>query len=200
MVKRIFDLLAALVGLMLLAPVLLIFALVIRVDSRGGALFRQTRVGRWGVPFTVLKFRTMHSDVGGKLLTVGTDPRVTRVGKVLRRYKLDELPQLWNVLTGDMSLVGPRPEVPAFVQYYPVDKRHLIQSVRPGITDPASIEYVDEAEILAQASNPEKLYIEEVLPAKLAHYEAYVRNQSFMNDLAIVFKTFRTIGYPRRRL
>jgi lipopolysaccharide/colanic/teichoic acid biosynthesis glycosyltransferase len=197
--KRLFDLLAAGAGLVLLAPVLLGIALWVKLDSAGPVLFRQVRVGRHGVPFEIYKFRTMadrpHSGRGdaGPLLTVGRDPRVTRAGHVLRRYKLDELPQLFNVLEGTMSLVGPRPEVPRYVECYPPAVRNTVLSVAPGVTDLAAILYKDESTILGQARNPEQAYVETILPVKLEYYQRYVRERSFWLDLRIIFRTLAAI-------
>lgn len=194
MSKRLFDVLAAGTGLVLLAPLLLAMALWIKLDSPGPVLFRQQRVGRHGVPFAIYKFRTMadHPDAG-RQLTVGRDPRITRAGHFLRRSKLDELPQLLNVLEGTMSLVGPRPEVPRYVACYPPEARTAVLSVAPGITDLASILYKEESEILGRASDPERAYIETILPVKLAYYQRYVRERSFWLDLRIIFQTLAAI-------
>jgi len=194
MSKRGFDLLASLGGLLLLAPALLAIALWIRWDSPGPALYRQQRVGRDGALFTICKFRTMHQRLeAGAELTVGHDPRVTRAGTLLRRYKLDELPQLWNVVRGDMSLVGPRPEVPRYVACYPEPLRRIVLSVAPGITDWASILYKDENAVLARSADPERAYIDTVLPAKLDYYVRYVRERSFWTDLQIIARTLVAI-------
>ena len=194
MSKRIFDILAAGAGLLLLAPLLLGLALWVRLDSPGPALYRQQRVGRNGVPFDILKFRTMRQRAdGGRQLTVGRDPRVTRAGQVLRRYKLDELPQLINVLQGSMSLVGPRPEVPRYVDCYPPAVRATVLSVAPGITDLASILYKEENEVLGRAADPERAYIETILPVKLEYYQRYVHERSFWLDLRIIFRTLAAI-------
>ena len=192
--KRLFDLVAAGLGLVLLAPLLLAVAIWIRLDSPGPALFKQSRVGRNGIPFEIYKFRTMR--VGGgadRQLTVGRDARITRAGHFLRRYKLDELPQLFNVVEGTMSLVGPRPEVPRYVACYPPDARLAVLSVAPGITDLASILYKEESEILGRAQDPERAYIETVLPVKLAYYQRYVSERSFWGDLRIIFQTLAAI-------
>jgi len=190
--KRLFDVLVATAGLLVLGPLMLLLALVVRLDSPGPALFRQERVGRGGRPFTVLKFRTMRvaESVGeGRQITVGGDPRITRTGGLLRSSKLDELPQLINVLWGDMSLVGPRPEVPRYVALYPADASAEVLSVRPGITDEASLEFRDESALLARAADPERAYIEDVLPRKIALYRQYVRSRSFVGDLRILIRT-----------
>lgn len=194
MSKRLFDLLAAGAGLLLLSPLLLVLALWIRLDSPGPVLFRQQRVGRHGVLFDIYKFRTMtdRPDLG-RQLTVGRDPRVTRAGHFLRRSKLDELPQLINVLLGEMSLVGPRPEVPRYVACYPPEAREVVLSVAPGITDWASVQYKEESEILGSAPDPERAYVETILPVKLEYYQRYVREQSFWLDLRIIVRTLTAI-------
>jgi len=192
--KRLFDVLAAGAGLLVLAPLLLAVALWIKLDSPGPVLFRQIRVGRHGVPFDIYKFRTMaNRPDAGRQLTVGLDPRVTRAGRFLRHYKLDELPQLLNVLEGTMSLVGPRPEVPRYVECYPPAARSAVLSVRPGITDLAAIQYKDESAILGQACDPERAYVETILPVKLEYYQRYVRERSFWLDLRIIFRTLAAI-------
>jgi lipopolysaccharide/colanic/teichoic acid biosynthesis glycosyltransferase len=191
MAKRIFDVVLAGLGLVLLSPVLLIVALLIRLDSPGPVFFRQERVGRNGVVFRIHKFRTMRNDTAAERreITVGSDPRITRVGAWLRRAKLDELPQLIDVLTGRMSLVGPRPEVPRYVALYPNDLRAKVLSVRPGITDLASIEYRDESALLARAADPEREYIEVVMPAKLRAAARYVDERSLATDVRVLGAT-----------
>jgi lipopolysaccharide/colanic/teichoic acid biosynthesis glycosyltransferase len=192
--KRLFDVLAAGAGVLVLAPLLLGVALWIRLDSPGPVLFRQVRVGRHGVPFEIYKFRTMSQRPdAGPQLTVGQDPRVTRAGRFLRHYKLDELPQLFNVLEGTMSLVGPRPEVPRYVECYPPAVRNTVLSVAPGITDLAAILYRDESAILGQARDPEQAYVDTILPVKLEYYQRYVRERSFWLDLRIIFRTLAAI-------
>ncbi len=194
MSKRMFDIAASLAGLMLLAPVFVLVALWIKLDSPGPVLFRQQRVGRHGAPFSIYKFRTMAAAAGATLqLTVGRDSRITRAGRFLRRYKLDELPQLINVLQGAMSLVGPRPEVPRYVACYPPEVRAIVLSVTPGITDWASILYREESAILGRAADPERAYRETILPAKLDYYVRYVRERSFWTDLRIIFRTLAAI-------
>lgn len=197
MSKRLFDLAAAGAGLLLLAPLLLLLALWIKLDSKGPVLFRQQRVGRHGVPFDILKFRTMAARApgsdAGRQLTVGHDPRITRAGRLLRASKLDELPQLINVLQGTMSLVGPRPEVPRYVDCYPAAVRATVLSVAPGITDLASILYKEESAILGRALDPERAYVETILPVKLAYYQRYVCEQSFWLDLRIIFRTLAAV-------
>jgi lipopolysaccharide/colanic/teichoic acid biosynthesis glycosyltransferase len=194
MAKRVFDLVASCIGLLLLLPVLLGLALWVMLDSRGGIFYRQVRVGKGGVDFKLWKFRTMHPDADKRgLLTVGgRDPRITRAGYYLRKYKLDELPQLLNVLTGDMSLVGPRPEVRKYVSMYTPQQMRVLD-LRPGITDYASIEYSNENELLAQSADPERTYIEEVMPAKLALNEKYIAEQGLITDLRIIWMTVRKI-------
>jgi lipopolysaccharide/colanic/teichoic acid biosynthesis glycosyltransferase len=193
--KRIFDLLCSVAGLVLLSPFFLIIALLIKLDSPGPVFFRQTRVGRGEETFRIHKFRTMATDTtaGSLQLTVGADPRITRTGHWLRKYKLDELPQLIDVVQGTMSLVGPRPEVPKYVQHYPADKKDIVLSVRPGITDNASIEYRDENSILAKSGNPEQDYIEKILPIKLEYYLRYVSERSMAGDIAIILRTFGAV-------
>jgi lipopolysaccharide/colanic/teichoic acid biosynthesis glycosyltransferase len=176
------------VGLLLLAPLLLAVAVWIKIDSPGPALFRQTRVGRFGVPFTIHKFRTMRVEPGSAI-TVGADPRITAAGRLLRATKLDELPQLWDVLRGAMSLVGPRPELPHYVDLYPAAMRERVLAVRPGITDPASLAFSDEAELLAVATDPDREYREVILPAKLKLSAEYAARASLITDLGLILRT-----------
>lgn len=199
MAKRIFDLMAASLGLALLSPLLLGIALWVRFDSPGPALYRQQRVGRFGRLFRIHKFRTMSQDrsTDSMQITVGADPRITRAGKFLRRTKLDELPQLWDVLIGNMSLVGPRPEVPKYVALYPDTLRDKVLSVRPGMTDRASIEYREENELLARAVDPERTYIEVVMPAKLRYAAEYVDHRSMWSDLRLIGATVQTLWLKR---
>jgi lipopolysaccharide/colanic/teichoic acid biosynthesis glycosyltransferase len=196
--KRVFDVVMAALALVLLSPLLVMLALAVRLDSAGPVLFRQERVGRHGRPFNILKFRSMRSGPG-PLVTAGGDPRITRTGRLLRASKLDELPQLWNVLCGDMSLVGPRPEVPRFVAVYPADVRDRVLAVRPGITDPAAIRFRDEEAMLAAVVDPERHYVEYILPAKLAAYEEYVRSRCFAGDLRVIVATIRALFRGARR-
>lgn len=195
MAKRLFDWLASTFGLLALAPVLLLLAFWIKLDSPGPVFFRQERVGRGGKLFRIHKFRTMVTDAErrGLQITVGADARVTRVGQWLRKYKLDELPQLLDVWLGHMSLVGPRPEVPRYVAFYPADVRDVVLSVRPGITDRASIEFKDENLILGRASDPHLAYVNEVLPIKLRYYVDYVAQRSFWSDVGIIVTTIRAL-------
>ena len=192
--KRLFDLVVAAAALLLLAPLLLAIALWIRLDSPGPALFRQERVGRHGHTFRIHKFRTMRADAAGLPLTVGRDARITRAGRWLRSRRLDELPQLIDVLKGDMSLVGPRPEVPRYVRHYPPALRERVLSVRPGITDPASLAHLDEDALLARAADPERAYVEQVLPAKLALAADYAAAATLASDLRILLRTLRLLA------
>jgi len=189
--KRLFDFTASFFGLILLTPIFVLSALWIMIDSKGPIFFRQERVGFQGINFRIHKFRTMVLDAEkkGKQITVGADSRITTVGEFLRKYKLDELPQLIDVLVGNMSLVGPRPEVPKYIDYYSDDEKHDVLSVKPGITDNASIEFRNENELLASSKDPEAVYINEVLPKKIALYRKYVREHSFFGDVVIIFKT-----------
>lgn len=194
MIKRLFDIAAAIIGLALLAPLFVLVALAIKFDSAGPVFFRQRRVGRWGKPFDIVKFRTMNArTMETRQLTVGEDARITRIGGPLRKYKIDELPQLINVLQGTMSLVGPRPEVPRYVACYAPEVRAIVLSVAPGITDLASILYRDENRLLGEATDPEKTYIETILPVKLDYYIRYVQQRGFWTDLKIIWKTLVAI-------
>lgn len=192
--KRFLDILFSSAVLLVFTPLWLLIALAIVLESRGGVFYRQVRVGRGNRDFVLFKFRTMHTGADRKgLLTVGErDNRVTRVGYFLRKYKLDEFPQLFNILKGDMSIVGPRPEVRKYVDLYTPEQMKVLE-VRPGLTDYASIRYVHENEILAQAENPEQTYIQEVMPAKLALNLQYVANQSVREDIKLIFQTFIAI-------
>jgi lipopolysaccharide/colanic/teichoic acid biosynthesis glycosyltransferase len=189
--KRGFDILVSVAGIVLLSPILIACAVAVRIDSHGPVLFRQVRVGRHGKPFQILKFRTMvHEPLDDTaLITASGDARITRVGRWLRKTKADELPQLMNVLRGDMSLVGPRPEVERYVALYPAEKRDVILSVRPGITDEASIRFRDEGDLLAAAADPERYYVTVLLPRKLEIYERYARTHSFIGDLLLLWRT-----------
>ena len=191
--KRLFDLLGAALALLLLSPLLLLIALAIKLDSPGPVFFRQLRVGRHGVPFRIHKFRTMAADAPGLPLTVGADPRITRVGARLRDLRLDELPQLIDVLAGSMSLVGPRPEVPRYVAHYPPGLRERALAVRPGITDPSSLAFIDEAALLARAADPEREYIEVILPAKLQCAADYAARASLRTDMVVLWQTLRLL-------
>ncbi len=188
--KRLFDIIAASLGLLLLAPLLIVIAVLIKTTSPGAVIFRQRRVGRQFKPFFILKFRTMVPDAAamGGQLTVGDDARITSVGRLLRKTKLDELPQLINVLIGNMSFVGPRPEVPKYVEMFRTEYEQILQ-VRPGVTDLASLTYRNEAAILGQSDNPEQEYIQRLLPDKLALARDYVSQQSLMMDVKIILLT-----------
>lgn len=197
--KRCVDVAGALLGLLLVGPLGLAVAVAVRLDSPGPVLFRQQRVGWRGRLFRIHKFRTMRADGGaGPLVTAGSDARITRVGRVLRRYKLDELPQLIDVLRGEMSLVGPRPEVPRYMALYADDVRHRILSVRPGITDPATILFRDEESLLAVAPDAERAYIETIMPIKQRHYLDYVAHHSVPGDLVILLRTVGALLSTRR--
>lgn len=190
MIKRFFDIVIAGTGLVLLAPLLLVIALAITLDSPGPILFYQERMGRGFRPFVIYKFRTMVPDAPqrGGAITVGADPRITRVGRILRAAKLDELPQLVNVLRGDMSLVGPRPEVRQYVELFRQDYTEIL-TLRPGITDPASLQYRHESELLAQADNPEEAYVSRILPEKIRLAKEYTKQSSLVFDVTVILKT-----------
>lgn len=193
--KRVFDVVLSASGLVCLSPLFLTTAIVIKLDSKGPVFFRQTRVGRYGIPFRIHKFRTMavNAEKNGRLTIGNSDQRITKSGKVLRKLKIDELPQLIDVFTGKMSLVGPRPEVQEFIDCYPDEVREKVLSVRPGITDKASIEMIDENEILAQYENPKQAYIDEILPIKQKYYIEYVENHNLIVDIQLIAKTLLKI-------
>lgn len=192
--KRLFDIVSSLFTLILLGPFLLLLLLLLTLEGYGGAFFTQTRVGKDGKHFKLLKFRTMRpaSEKQGLLSLGEKDPRITPLGGFLRKYKLDELPQLVNILKGDMSVVGPRPEVPRYVDMYTVEQRKVL-SVRPGLTDYASLQYFEEGELLAKSGDPEKTYVEEVLPQKLELALEYVEKRSFWMDMRIIGRTIARI-------
>jgi len=194
-IKRAFDVGVSLVGLILLAPLLLVVALAVRCTSPGPALFRQERMGRGFRPFRINKFRTMVADAPqrGAAITAGNDPRITRVGHLLRKTKIDELPQLINVLVGEMSLVGPRPEVPRYVDLFRQDYAEVL-SVRPGITDLASLKYRDETAILGAAADPDAEYVNRILPDKIALAKEYIARQSLALDLWIILQTLLAVA------
>jgi lipopolysaccharide/colanic/teichoic acid biosynthesis glycosyltransferase len=194
MLKRFFDIFFSLAGLIILLVPFIIISVIIVLDSRGGIFYRQIRIGKDGSEFKLLKFRSMRTDAdkSGLLTVGGRDKRITRSGYILRKYKIDELPQLFNVLEGSMSLVGPRPEVRRYVDMYNAEQREVL-TVKPGITDYASIEYSNENEMLGKAVNPEQLYVNEIMPAKLQLNMKYIREQSFGTDLKIIFKTIGKI-------
>ena len=192
--KRLFDIIASGCGLLVLSPLLILIAIWIKLDSEGPVFFRQVRVGRYNKDFRMFKFRSMRigSDKGS-LVTIGKrDPRVTRSGYFIRKYKIDELPQLINVFIGDMSIVGPRPEVRHYVNYWTTEQLHVLD-VRPGITDPASIKFRNENELLEKVDNPEQFYIEVIMQEKIQLYLEYVKNASLGYDIQLIFQTFWTI-------
>ena len=198
MVKRLFDILFSVLSLIILSPLFLIIAFLIKIDSKGGAFYIQKRVGKNNKDFNLIKFRTMFvkSDRQG-LLTVGErDNRITGIGKCIRKYKIDELPQLINILKGEMSFVGPRPEVRKYVELYD-DRQKQVLSVKPGLTDYASLEYVNENKILAGFSDPEKAYIEQIMPAKLKLNLQYIKEQGILADLNIIIKTLNFLVNPK---
>jgi lipopolysaccharide/colanic/teichoic acid biosynthesis glycosyltransferase len=194
MTKRTFDIIVSVLGLVVLTPLLLLLAVVIKLDSPGPIFFRQERIGRGFRPFSIFKFRTMVQNLSdqGRLITVGDDPRITRVGRILRKSKFDELPQLINVLKGDMSLVGPRPEVRRYVELFRKDYEQILK-IRPGITDLASLKYNDEATLLTQLENPEAEYCNRILPDKISLSKEYVKKSSFIFDLSLIIKTLSKI-------
>ena len=191
---RLLDITFSAVGLLLLSPLFLIIYILIRCESKGGGFYCQQRVGKDGRMFGLYKFRSMRtgSDKKGLITVGGHDSRITRMGYFIRKYKIDELPQLWNVLKGDMSLVGPRPEVKKYVDLY-TEEQCRVLSVRPGITDYASIEYVDENEILGKADNPDRVYVEEIMPAKIKLNMRYIENRSLKEYFKIIGLTFINI-------
>lgn len=195
MIKRIFDFKCSLIGLILLSPIFVFIALWIKADSKGPIFFKQIRVGQYGKEFKIHKFRTMVNGAPkkGLAITVGQDSRITKVGRFLRKYKLDELPQLIDVLRGKMSLVGPRPEIPQYVNLYPEGVKEKVLSVKPGITDMASIEMIDENDLLAKYDDAQKAYIEIIMPEKLEYYLDYVNKKNFIYDLKIIYLTIRAI-------
>lgn len=188
--KRFFDIVFAVFMLVLLLPLFLLLACWIKLDSTGSVFFGQERVGLNGKSFKLWKFRTMkpHAEKGGQLTVGSTDSRITRAGYFLRKLKFDELPQLWNVFLGEMSLVGPRPEVPRYVSLYTAEQRRVL-SIRPGITDYASLRYFEESDLLAKSDKPEETYIQEIMPAKLTLNLEYVDHHTFVGDLVIILKT-----------
>jgi lipopolysaccharide/colanic/teichoic acid biosynthesis glycosyltransferase len=195
MMKRSLDFAIALLAVVFLIPLFVAVAAWIRFDSKGPVFYTQVRVGRHGQPFRMFKFRSMThgAPVSGREITVGGDPRITHAGAFLRRAKLDELPQLFNVLMGDMSLVGPRPEVPKYVALYPEAARRQILSVKPGITDEASLQFLRESEILARSRDPDAAYVEEILPLKIELYMKYVATRSLIGDLRIIWRTIARV-------
>ena len=196
--KRLFDIVASGLGLVFLSPLFLILAIWIKLDSSGSVFYRQVRVGRWNKDFRIFKFRSMRvgADKGSLVTIGGHDPRITRSGYFIRKFKFDELPQLINVFLGDMSLVGPRPEVRHYVDYWTPAQMHVLD-VRPGITDPASIKFRNENELMEKAEDPEKYYIEVIMQEKIRLYLEYVEKHSFFYDIALIFKTFWVIVKER---
>ena len=196
--KRLFDIVASGLGLIVLSPLFLILAIWIKLDSKGPVFYRQVRVGYKNKDFRIFKFRSMRvgADKGSLVTIGGRDPRVTKSGYWIRKFKLDELPQLINVFIGDMSLVGPRPEVRHYVDYWTPDQMHVLD-VRPGITDPASIKFRNENELMEKAEDPEKYYIEVIMQEKIKLYLEYVEKHNFWYDLGLIFKTFFVIVHER---
>ncbi|CEN21926.1 sugar transferase [Paraclostridium sordellii] len=193
-IKRTFDIVTSFIGLILLSPILIIIAVFIKLDSKGPVFFKQKRVGKNKQIFEIYKFRTMVIDAEklGKQITVGNDNRITKIGKFIRKCKLDELPQLINVLKGEMSLVGPRPEVPKYVELYDVYQEQVLL-VQPGITDYASIEFRNENELLGKSKNPEATYIDEIMPTKIELNLLYIKNISLLEDFKLIFNTILAI-------
>ena len=196
--KRLFDIVASGIGLILLCPLFLVLAIWIKLDSKGPVFYRQVRVGKNNKDFRIFKFRSMRvgADKGSLVTIGGHDPRVTRSGYFIRKFKFDELPQLINVFLGDMSLVGPRPEVRHYVDYWTPEQMHVLD-VRPGITDPASIKFRNENELMEKTEDPEKYYIEVIMQEKIKLYLEYVEKHSFFYDLGLIFKTFWVIVKER---
>ena len=192
--KRLFDIVASGIGLLMLSPLFIVLAIWIKLDSEGPVFYRQVRVGKDNKDFKIFKFRSMRvgADKGSLVTIGGRDPRVTRSGYFIRKFKFDELPQLINVFIGDMSLVGPRPEVRHYVNYWTPEQMRVL-SVQPGITDPASIKFRNENELMEKAENPEDYYINVIMQDKIKLYLEYVDNHSFFGDIALIFKTFWTI-------
>lgn len=193
-ILRVLDILIALMALCLLLPATMLIALLILLDSKGGILYVQPRIGLHGKPFCLYKFRTMNKDPNNTLkLTIGNrDPRITKVGYVLRKYKLDEIPQLWNIILGHMSFVGPRPEVAKYVNLYTPEQKKIL-SIKPGLTDFASIEFIDENSLLAKQANPEQYYIDEIIPLKISLNQKFLQNPSPKNYFICLFRTFFSI-------
>ena len=193
--KRLFDVLASGISLIVLSPIILILAIWIKLDSKGPVFYRQVRVGRYNKDFRIFKLRSMRvgADKGSLVTIGGHDPRVTRSGYFIRKFKFDELPQLINVLLGDMSLVGPRPEVRHYVDYWTPEQMHVLD-VRPGITDPASIKFRNENELMEKAEDPEKYYIEVIMQEKIRLYLEYMEKQSFFYDITLIFKTLWVVA------
>ena len=196
--KRLFDILVSGCGLIFLSPLFLVLAIWIKLDSKGPVFYCQVRVGKRNKDFRIFKFRTMvnHADQMGSQVTASGDTRITRLGAIMRHYRLDELPQLINVFIGDMSLVGPRPEVRHYVDYWTPEQMHVLD-VRPGITDPASIKFRNENELMEKAVDPESYYINVIMQEKIKLYLEYVQNVSFVYDIKLIFQTFKVIAIER---
>lgn len=194
MLKRIFDITSSLVALTIGFPFFIIISVLIALDGKGGIFFTQQRVGKDNQDFRLFKFRTMRpdSEKSGQITVGGRDPRITKIGYILRKFKLDELPQLINIMIGDMSIIGPRPEVRKYVELYSKEQLRVL-SLRPGLSDYASIEYINENELLGKSANPEKTYIEEIMPAKLQLNLKYIEQQSFGTDIQLIIKTIGKI-------
>jgi len=200
MLKRLFDITFSLLGLIIFSPIFFIVAILIKLDSRGPVFFQQARIGKNFIPFILYKFRSMYFDERdrGPLITTGGDPRITRMGKFLRKTKIDELPQLWNVLKGDMSLVGPRPEVEKFVKFYEKEYKELL-TIRPGITDISSLRFIDEEGILAETDESEHYYKNILLPQKIKLNKEYLGKISIYCDIKLIFLTIIRLIYPQHR-
>ena len=197
MIKRAFDIVIAAIGLIVLSPMMVMVAILIKLDSRGPVVFTQERIGRAFQPFSIYKFRTMIQNPSTHRLplTVGEDPRITRIGRILRRAKIDELPQLLNILHGDMSFVGPRPEVRQYVELFKEDYEEILR-VRPGLTDVASLKYQDEANLMAQFTNPEEEYVRRILPDKIRLAKEYISRSSIFFDLRLILRTLpKLLGF-----
>ena len=192
-IKRIFDILFSLLGLLILAPILLLTWIVVRVSSGGPVIFKQERSGLNGVPFTIYKFRTMYPEHGGSSVSVKGESRITPLGGVLRRFKLDELPELWNILKGDMSFVGPRPDMPEYTARLQGDQREIL-TLRPGLTSPASIKYSREEQLLSSVPDPLKYFDEVIWPDKTEMNLEYLRDRTFFGDIRLIFRTLFGIG------
>lgn len=191
---RFFDIIFSIIGLVILSPIFIVLYLLIRIESKGGGFYSQERIGKNGKPFKLYKFRSMRIGSDKKeLITIGEkDNRITKTGFILRKYKLDELPQLWNVFIGDMSLVGPRPEVKKYTDLYTEEQKQVLQ-VRPGITDWASIKYVDENKILGEAKDPDEAYVNLIMPNKIKLNMVYIQHQTLGEYFKIIFTTFKEI-------
>ncbi len=195
-IKNIFDFIFGLIGLIILSPIILIISIIVKMTSDGPVFFLQKRVGLNGKPFSIFKFRTMvdNAENEGLKITTDSDERITKVGSFLRKFKLDELPQIFNILNGDMSFVGPRPEVPKYVSLYTLEQRRVL-TVKPGVTDLASIIFKNENELLGQSEDPERTYIEKIMPEKLRINLEYVENISLFNDIRLIFKTIKEVFF-----